>query len=142
MPEKRVSARARQIVTKRARECCEYCRSQLHFSADPYVIEHIIPRSRGGTDQLNNLAFACQGCNGLKYNKVTAEDSATGETVPLFNPRQSQWNEHFAWSDDFTLIIGLTPIGRATVEALQLNREGVINFRKVLFAVGEHPPRI
>ena len=141
MPETRVSAHTRQAVAKRAQECCEYCRSQLHFSADPYVIEHITPRSRGGSNRLNNLALACQGCNGFKYNKVAAEDPATGETVPLFNPRQSRWNEHCAWSDDFTLVVGLPPIGRATVEALQLNREGIINFRKVLFAVGEHPPR-
>ena len=140
MPEMRVSSRTRQSISKRAQECCEYCRSQLHFSADPFVIEHIIPRSRGGSNQLNNLALACQGCNGFKYNKVTAQDPATGEMVPLFNPRKSQWTEHFTWSDDFTLIIGLTPTGRATVEALQLNREGVVNFRKVLFASGEHPP--
>jgi hypothetical protein len=38
------------------------------------------------------------------------------------------------------MIIGLTPIGRTTVEALQLNREGVVNLRRVLYAMGEHPP--
>lgn len=137
----RIPARVRQSVAKRARECCEYCQSQLFFSSDPFVIEHIHPISRGGTDELDNLAFACPGCNSFKYNKTTAEDPATGEIVPLFNPRQSRWNEHFAWSEDFTLIVGLTPTGRATVEALQLNREGVANFRKVLFAMGEHPPK-
>jgi hypothetical protein len=46
----------------------------------------------------------------------------------------------FGWSDDFTLIVGLTPIGRATVEALQLNREGLVNLRQVLYAMGIHPP--
>jgi hypothetical protein len=48
--------------------------------------------------------------------------------------------DHFAWSDDFTLVIGLTPTGRATVEKLQLNRSGLVNLRRVLRAVGEHPP--
>lgn len=40
----------------------------------------------------------------------------------------------------YKLIIGTTPIGRATVETLQLNREGCINLRKALFAFGKHPP--
>jgi 5-methylcytosine-specific restriction endonuclease McrA len=142
MPEKRVTTRVRHSVAKRAHECCEYCQGQVHFSGDPYVIEHITPKSRGGTGDLGNLAFACSGCNSFKYNKTSAEDPVTGEIVPLFNPRQSSWNEHFAWSQDFTLIIGLTPSGRATVEALQLNRDGAVNLRKVLFAMGEHPPKV
>jgi hypothetical protein len=61
--------------------------------------------------------------------------------VPLFNPRQQRWDEHFAWSEDSLRITGLTPVGRATVEALQLNREGLVNMRRVLYAVGEHPPQ-
>ncbi len=35
--------------------------------------------------------------------------------------------------------IGLTPTGRSTVEVLQLNREGVVNLRRVLYGMGEHP---
>jgi hypothetical protein len=36
--------------------------------------------------------------------------------------------------------MGLTPTGRATVETLHLNHEGVVNLRRVLFVVGLHPP--
>lgn len=43
------------------------------------------------------------------------------------------------WSDDETLIIGLTPIGRATIVKLELNREGVVNLRELLHAIGKHP---
>ena len=60
--------------------------------------------------------------------------------VPLFHPRQQRLDEHFAWSEDYLRITGLRTIGRATVEALQLNRAGLINMRRVLYAVGEHPP--
>lgn len=38
--------------------------------------------------------------------------------MSLYHPRLQQWGEYFAWNDDFTLVIGLTPTGRATVEAL------------------------
>lgn len=38
-------------------------------------------------------------------------------------------------------IIGLTPTGRASVIALQLNRDGVVNLRQALFTLGKHPPK-
>ena len=58
-----------------------------------------------------------------------AIDPTAGEVVPLFNPRRHMWSEHFIWSTDGLHIIGLTPIGRATLATLGLNRERVINIR-------------
>jgi len=136
----RVTAQQKKAVAERAKGCCEYCRSQVRFAIQPFSVEHINPRSQGGETDLNNLALACQGCNNYKYNKTEDCDPMTSENVPLYNPRQQQWHDHFAWNDDFTLIVGLTPTGRATVETLQLNRDGVVNLRRVLYAMGEHPP--
>jgi hypothetical protein len=62
------------------------------------------------------------------------------DMAPLFQPRQQRRDEHFAWNDDYTVVIGLTPTGRATVAALHLNREGLVNLRRVLYVVGEHLP--
>ncbi len=107
-----------------------------------FSVEHIVPRARGGTNTLDNLALACQGCNNHKYLKTEDRDPITGMVVPLFHPRQQRWNDHFVWSEDYTLIIGITPIGRATVEALRLNRPGLVNLRRVLYAMGEHPPHV
>ena len=140
MPESRVTAQQKKAVAERANGCCEYCRSQVRFAIQPFSIEHIIPRSAGGETVLDNLALSCQGCNNHKYNKTEGRDPVSGDTVPLYHPRKQRWSNHFAWNDDFTLIIGLTPIGRSTVEALQLNREGIVNLRRVLYAMGEHPP--
>ncbi len=89
---------------------------------------------------LENLALSCQGCNNHKYNKTEGRDNISGTIASLYNPRQQKWHEHFAWNEDFTLVIGLTPTGRTTVETLQLNRNGVVNLRRVLYAMGEHPP--
>lgn len=130
----------RQSVARRARECCEYCRSQFAYSPDPFVVEHIIPRDEGGDDDQSNLAFSCAGCNGHKYTKTKAQDTLTGRIVSVFHPRREYWQDHFEWSTDLTLIIGLTPTGRATVEALHLNRPGVVNLRRLLIATGAHPP--
>lgn len=89
---------------------------------------------------MENLAFSCQGCNNHKYNKTEAEDPVTGITAPLFNPRKEFWNDHFSWNEDYAEIMGSTPTGRATVEALKLNRENLVALRKGLFLLGEHPP--
>lgn len=61
--------------------------------------------------------------------------------VRLFNPRLQNWEEHFAWSQNFTHIVGLTPTGWATVTALKLNRQKLVNLRGALYLCGEHPPK-
>jgi len=140
MSEPRISATQRAGVRERAKGCCEYCQSQEQYSPDSFSVEHIVPISKGGKSDLSNLAFACQGCNNRKYTSTESADPVNRETVPLFHPRQHLWSDHFAWSDDGMFILGLTPIGRAAVEMLQLNRSGLVNLRRVLFEAGEHPP--
>jgi hypothetical protein len=142
MPDPRVSAQLRERVTERACGCCEYCRSQAQYATEAFSVEHILARAKGGTTTLENLALACQGYNNHKYDKAEADDPVSGQLAPLYHPRRDRWDEHFAWSDDFTLIIGLTPTGRATVAALHLNRDGVVNLRRLLYAVGKHPPSL
>lgn len=140
MPDQRVTTQQRQYVGDRAKGYCEYCQSQLQFSPQPFSVEHIHPRSAGGMTHPDNLALSCSGCNGHKYNKTHAIDPTTGETVPLFHPRQQQWTDHFGWNEGYTQVIGLTPTGRATVGALHLNRPALQNLRELLFAAGKHPP--
>ncbi|MFQ5825003.1 MAG: hypothetical protein ACE5JB_13190 [bacterium] len=58
----------------------------------------------------------------------------------MFNPRTQDWKEHFRWSQKGTHIAGLTPIGRATVEALRLNNEIAVEVRRNWILAGWHPP--
>jgi hypothetical protein len=141
MAEPKLTTILRERVAQRSDRCCEYCWSQSRFSPDPFSVEHIVPRSKGGSDELDNLAFACQGCNNHKYNHLEGRDPVNGRLVALYHPYQQKWADHFAWNEDFTLMIGLTPTGRATVERLRLNREGVVNLRRVLRTIDEHPPK-
>lgn len=108
-----ISARLRKTVTDRAKGFCEYCLMPLDFSHDPFEVEHIIPISKKGKTILSNLALACRGCNLFKSDKTTGFDAVSDETVKLFNPRKEVWNEHFGWAKDFTIVIGLTPIGHS-----------------------------
>ncbi len=135
-----VPAKLRRLVIARAKGRCEYCRCPVSHATSSFSIEHIIPIEKGGATTAENLALACQGCNSHKSIKVEAVDPLTKLPSPLFHPRQQLWLEHFAWNENFTLVIGLTPNGRATLATLQLNRPGVINLREVLYVVGKHPP--
>ncbi len=113
----------------------------MDFATQSFSVEHIIPRYSGGKTNLGNLALSCQGCNNHKHVKVLGVDPVTEKVVPLFNPRQQLWQEHFAWNADYTMVIGLTSVGRATLKVLNLNRHGLMNLRRALFALGAHPPK-
>jgi hypothetical protein len=140
MYNKPINTALKNQVVERAQGSCEYCRSQARFATQAFSIEHVIPQSKTGQSSLDNLALVCQGCNNHKYNKTEAIDPITGEIAPLYHPRQQKWSDHFSWNEDFSLIIGITTIGRVTVETLQLNREGLVNLRRVLYMANEHPP--
>ena len=140
MPRVYISANAQRAVVERAQGRCEYGQSRADYTTEPFAVEHVMPISRGGTSALDNLAFSCSGCNGHKYNRTEAPDPTERTLVPLYNPRRQRWQDHFCWDEDYAQIIGLTPIGRATVEALKMNRTGLVNMRQVLYLIGKHPP--
>jgi hypothetical protein len=139
MSSERLSRRLRRRVGERARWRCEYCLSPAAFSTQPFEVDHVIPRSQGGPTRLGNLALSC-GCNSYKGDRTTGRDPQTGRTVPLFNPCRQRWPRHFAWSADFLQIVGRTATGRATIDALHLNRPELLNLRRILHLLGEHPP--
>lgn len=111
----------KQAVRARAQYLCEYCHSSERLSASRFTIDHIRPQSLGGSDMVENLALTCRRCNERRYNVVASIDPETQETVPVFHPRQQQWNEHFIWTGGGVVIAGITAIGRATCVLLDLN---------------------
>ena len=130
----------RDLVRQRAGHQCEYCHTSERWQYVPFTVDHIVPLSGGGSDDPDNLALACFHCNRRKADRLMALDPDSGEEALLFNPRQDDWHEHFTWSADGLLIIGLTSVGRATVESLTLNRERAISIRAADRMVGRHPP--
>ncbi len=140
-----ISAAVRKQVQERANFLCEYCHSSEETSAAQFEIDHLLPRSLGGSDELKNLALACQRCNGYRYNFTTGMDAETQTTEALFNPRQQNWSTHFGWTADGLKIVGMTPVGRATCDRLDLNddfhNEGAIVIaRRFWVKAGWHPP--
>ena len=135
-----VAAELHRQVAEDAGHRCGYCLSDELLTGVPLTIEHIVPVAKAGETERNNLWLACRPCNEYKGAETHAQDPETGESTPLFNPRQQAWAEHFAWSKDGTLVVGLTPTGRATVAALQLNRALLVRARRRWVSAGWHPP--
>ena len=114
-----MDARTREKIRQRAGRCCEYCHLPDEPSHIPFHVEHIIAIVHEPNSHESNLAWSCPQCNWHKGPNLVTLDPDTGEQVDLFNPRQDTWIEHFAMKD-FTLV-GLTPIGRGTIELLKMN---------------------
>jgi HNH endonuclease len=141
-----ISDTIKQTVRERANYLCEYCHSPERLSANRFTIDHIIPKSLSGSDDIANLALACRRCNERRYNFVAGIDPETQEIVPIFNPRQQKWTEHFVWIDTGIVIQGLTSTGRATCIRLDLNDmrypedDSIRGTRRFWVQIGLHPP--
>ena len=131
----------REKVVAQAHHRCGYCLTSEAIVGTPMEIDHIIPQSLGGLTDEDNLWLACSLCNDHKGDRIAALDPLTDEIVRLFDPRHQVWQEHFAWTAEGDRIVGLTPIGRASVVALNLNRPSLVKARQAWVAVGWHPPK-
>lgn len=136
----RVSAALRRRVAEAAHFRCGYCLTSQHVIGPLLEIDHIVPESRGGTHDEDNLILACPMCNSHKADRVEALDPETQISVSLFNPRRQQWRQHFEWSEGGTVIRGRTATGRATVTALVMNHPDMVLARAIWVSAGWHPP--
>jgi 5-methylcytosine-specific restriction endonuclease McrA len=141
-----ISKEVKQLIRERAQFVCEYCHSLERLSANRFTVDHVIPKSLGGTDEIDNLALACRRCNERRYNFVAGIDPETQKIVPIFNPRQQMWKDHFIWLDQGVLIAGTSPIGRATCVRLDLNdtrypeKDSIQETRRFWIKTELHPP--
>jgi hypothetical protein len=140
MSTAKTSNTLRRRIAAQADYRCGYCLTSERLTGIRLTLDHIVPLAAGGPTEESNLWVACRPCNEFKGAQTLAQDPVTHQTVALFNPRSQHWLEHFEWSDDGTRIIGRTPIGRATVVALQLNRDLIVHARRQWVKVGWHPP--
>jgi len=137
---RRVSTELRALVQRRAAGLCEYCHAPEAWQYVEFTVEHVIPVAAGGETAAENLALCCFSCNRRKWDRQSGVDPLAGGEHKLFHPRTDDWNRHFAWSRDGLSILGQTAIGRATVAALDLNRDRLQHIRAADVEVGRHPP--
>lgn len=123
-----ISGEFRALVVARAGNRCEYCLLAQAGQEATFHVDHVTPRVAGGPTIDGNLALACVGCSLRKGALQSGSDPETGRQAALFNPRANRWHEHFR-IEGF-VIVGVTPTGRATAEALAMNRPLVVAIRE------------
>src|SRR6266852_2594532 len=119
-----------ELVWERTNHCCEYCRVPQQYDRLAFEIDHIIALKHRGSTLAGNLCLACFACNNHKGPNIAGVDAKTNKIVKLFNPRRHKWGAHFRW--DGPLLVGLTPIGHATITVLEINLEHRVAFRQQL----------
>ena len=137
----RIPELLRTFVTHRERDLCEYCQT-AQIIVVSMEIDHIIPEVADGLTIESYLCLTCRACNSFKQDFQTGIDPETGDIVPLFNPRTQIWSDHFKWTINGLNLIGLTPSGRATINRLRINRDGVVASRRLWVQAGWYPPKM
>ncbi len=118
----------KKFLSKDFLHTCCYClvrEGDLGGSAD-FEKDHFIPQSKSGTDDYDNLNYACRFCNGRSgksdyYSKT------------LLNPRTDDIWEHHVILDENFLAVAKTSAGEEFIEHIRLNRRTYINKRRSIF---------
>jgi hypothetical protein len=126
-----------RLVWRRARHCCEYCRTPQQYDDASFEIDHIIARKHHGPTVAGNLALSCFHCNSCKGSDIGGRDPRTRKLTPLFNPRRHKWERHFRWEGP--TLIGRTPVGRVTIDVLNINDPLRVELREGLREEGVFP---
>jgi hypothetical protein len=129
----------RERVRRRAGFRCEYCRLPEHHQAGLFTLEHIIARKHEGLTRMGNLAWACLQCNSHKGPNLAGrlQEGGSSGLVPLFNPRRHKWSKHFRFEG--AVIVGLTAIGKVTIQVLAMNDADRLRLRQELMDMGLFP---
>lgn len=61
----------RLVMLSRDRNACVYCTAPL--AEDTFVIDHLVPLARGGTNRKHNLVAACENCNRRKSDSEAVQ---------------------------------------------------------------------
>lgn len=113
------------LVRQRADFQCEYCHVTEIDCGGVLTVDHFIPTSKGGTDALDNLIYACPRCNLYKHDYYPLKNT----DLSVFNPRIEVYQEHFMLLESGAL----HPLSRTadfSIQLLRLNRVPLIAYRE------------
>jgi len=84
VPYRRRAALSRRGVFLRDDHTCQYC------GVAAENVDHVLPRSRGGAHEWENVVAACRRCNSRKKDRTPAEARMVLARAP-FAPRAAFW---------------------------------------------------
>lgn len=124
-----ITNKVKDEVRRRYNYSCGYCGVSEIFSGAELEIEHFQPKSKGGTDEIENLIYACAKCNRNKSDYWV--DESGPDNLKLLHPLQDNLSHHITKNYDSRLI-GLTPRGWFHIRWLRLNRPQLVKLRHTM----------
>lgn len=107
---------------------CGYCQVTEVSVGGELTIDHFRPRVSGGSDDIDNLVYACQRCNSYKHSFwPTDEDIRQGNR--LLHPLREDLSLHMRLNYATGKLEPLAPSGRFHITLLQLNRPQLVRHR-------------
>jgi hypothetical protein len=110
----------RQALRERYSFRCGYCGVHEHQIGAELTVDHFQPRSRGGTDDADNLVYCCHACNEHKGNYWLPNAAQR-----LLHPLLDDLDAHVAAEADGT-VRGLTETGACHIQRLRPNRAPLV----------------
>lgn len=123
-----VTAETRAAVRAAFGGCCGYCGVSDTAVGGDLEIDHFHPLSAGGSEDLENLVYACTACNRFKGDYAPARDAPEG--LRLLRPQRDDLAAHVVEAAHGRLL-GLTPRGWFHIDRLHLNRPLLVEMRRL-----------
>ena len=114
----------RDALRRRFQFRCGYCGVREGDVGAELTVDHFRPRSRGGTDEPDNLVYCCHACNEFKGDFWELDPPRR-----LLHPLRDAPAAHLAEEPDGTLR-GLTVTGAFHLDRLRLNRPPLVEYRR------------
>jgi HNH endonuclease len=127
-----VSAEARAAVREAFGGRCGYCGVRESFVGGELEIDHFRPQATGGSDEIENLVYACTTCNRFKGDYAPADSAPP--SLRLLHPGRDDVGAHVAETSNGRLV-GVTPRGWFYIQRLRLNRAQLVELRRLERAV-------
>src|SRR5437870_1464427 len=121
-----VTRESRAAVRDAFGALCAYCGVSETAVGGELEIDHFLPIAVGGTDDVENLVYACTTCNRFKGDYFAAGDAP--ESLRLLHPLRDDLNAHIIETEHGRLQ-GITPRGWFHIQRLHLNRAQLIEMR-------------
>lgn len=95
---------SRKLVLRRDNYRCAYCLNKYY--TNNLTIDHIIPKSVGGTSSFSNCITACLPCNRKKANKTPEQAGMTLKFQPIIpNEYLCYLPGKIEWHDDWFFFV-------------------------------------
>lgn len=117
-----------EAVRQRYRRSCGYCGVTETTAGGELTLDHYRPRSAGGSDDFDNLVYACIKCNQYKSD-YWPDDVDLAQGRRLLHPGFDDASLHLIEDEVTGRLHGLTPTGSFHITVLRLNRPQLVAHR-------------